>query len=245
MNKEQKWKKQRLGNITASELSNLTSASGKIIDGNIDYIRSKRFERNHGFSLPVTSKAMEAGHEGEPYAVAWYRENYASPEIIYSQELPEIPVWMNPDVPNFGASPDAFTEDERIEMEIKCTIGNSTIEFFFDPATAYEEKKARVWKEHGPQMLGQFVSNPRLEKIWLLKYCPANDLIDDDLDSPLAPWRGVIFEFERKNFEASIAEMAERINLFNAMIASDINPSQFKEGKWYLTSNGELKKKDK
>lgn len=234
MDKEQKWLQNRLGRITASELDSITSASGKIIDGNIDYVRTKRFERNHGFSLPVYSHAMEVGKESEPYAVAWYRENYPQSPIIYSQELPEIPFWTNPYIPNFGASPDAFSADEMVVLEIKTTVGNSTIEFFFDPATSYEEKKARVWKEHGSQILGQFLSNPKVLVIRLLKYCPCNDDILQDTTSPIAPWRGMVFEFERKDFVASLAEMEERINLFNAFIASDINPSEFKDGRWCL-----------
>lgn len=225
--------------ITASELSDITSASGKIIDTNIDYIRSKRFERNHGFSLPVTSRAMELGRQNEPMAVEWYRANYPQSKIIYSQELSEIPFWTNPLVPNFGASPDAFTPDETIVVEIKNTVGNSTIEFFFDPCTSFEEKKARVVKEHLPQILGQFISNPKVLVIRLLKYCAQNDDIIADTTSPLDPWRGVLFEFERRDYIESIAEMEERINLFNAFIASEKNPSEFKRGEWSVV-NGKL-----
>ena len=240
MTKEDQWKQKRLGLITASELGSIMSASGKIIDGNIDYIRSKRFERNHGFSLPVSSRAMEIGKASEPYAVEWYRANYQQSPIIYSQDLPEIPFWTNPDVPGFGASPDAFSADEMVVLEIKTTVGNSTIEFFFDPATSFAEKKARVAKEHLDQILGQFLSNPKVLIIRLLKYCPCNDDILQDTDSPLAPWRGMVFEFERKDYEASIAETAERIKLFNAFIASDMNPSEFKKGEWFVDENGKL-----
>lgn len=241
MDKEQKWLAQRLGKITASELGNITSASGKIIDGNIDYIRAKRFERNHGFALPVSSRAMEIGKQQEPYAVAWYRENYPQSKIVYSQELPEIPFWTNPLVPNFGASPDAFSSDEVIVVEFKCTVGNSTIEFFFDPATSFVEKKARVAKEHLDQILGQFVSNEKVGLIRLVKYCPCNDDIIQDLDSPLAPWRGLVFEFERRDYESSIAEMAKRIRLFDAFISSGINPAEFKKGEWSVVDGNLIK----
>lgn len=241
MNKETVWLKKRLGKITASELSNITSASGKIIDGCLDYIRTKRFERNHGFALPVSSKAMEQGKEQEPYAIAWYRENYPQSKIIYSQDLPDIPFWTNPLVPNYGASPDAFTEDEMIVVEIKCVVGNTTIPFFFDPATSFEEKKARVWKDHGDQILGQFIANPKVLVIRLVKYCPCNDDIMADLDGPLEPWRGIVFEFERRDFEQSIVDMADRIRLFDAMIASGINPSDFKKGEWSVVDGKLIK----
>lgn len=244
MDKETEWLRKRVGRITASELGSITSASGKIIDGNIDYIRSKRFERNHGFSLPVSSRAMEIGKQMEPMAVEWYRENYPLSEIIYSQDCREIPFWTNPDVPDFGASPDAFTADEALVLEIKTVVGNSAIEFYFDPCTAFEEKKARAAKEHLDQILGQFISNPKVLVIRLLKYCPQIDEVMEDTDNPLAPWRGVVFEFERRHYEQSIMDMTERIRLFNAFIASDINPSAFKSGEWYVDANdGKLHKK--
>lgn len=239
MDKEQQWLAKRIGKITASELSSITSASGKIIDGNIDYIRSKRWERNHGFSLPVSSRAMEIGKEQEPYAIAWYREHHPYVKLVYSQELPEIPFWTNPLVPDFGASPDAFSVDELMVLEVKCVVGNSSIEFYYDPDTSFEEKKARVAKDHLDQILGQFISNPNVGIVRLLKYCPQNDDIMQDTDSPLASWRGQVFDFDRKYYEDSIAEMIERINLFNAFISSGMNPSGFKKGIWRV-SGGEL-----
>lgn len=243
MDKESRWLQQRLGRITASELDSIMSASGKIIDGNISYIRRKRWEQNHGFSLPISSYEMEQGKLCEPYAIAWYRENYPQSPIIYSQELEEIPFWTNELVPNFGASPDAFSDDETIVVEMKNVISNSQREFYFDPATSFTEKKAKVWGDHGSQILGQFLAKPSVLVVRLLKYCSQIDDIMQDTDSPLAPWRGMVFEFERKDFESSIAETAERIKLFNAFIASDINPSEFKKGEWYVDDNGKPQKK--
>ena len=210
MEREDKWMQKRLGRITASELGSITSASGKIIDGNVDYIRTKRWERNHGYSLPISSKAMEWGRENEPYAIEWYRANFPDSQVVYSQELPDIPFWTNPSVKNFGASPDAFTEDESMVLEIKNVYSNGNIEFFFDPDTSYEEKKAKVAKEHIDQNIPQ------------------------DTDSPLAAWRGIVFDFQREEYISSIEEMIERINLFNAFIASKKNPSDFKQGDWFL-----------
>lgn len=243
MSKEDKWLEKRLGKITASELSNIVSASGRIIDTNVDFIRRVRWERNHGFSLPISSRAMELGKQNEPMAIEWYRANYPYSRIVYSQELPEIPFWMNPDIPNFGASPDAFTPDEMIVLEVKCVVSNGQIEFYFDPATSFEEKKARAAKEHLDQILGQFASNPKVQCVRLLKYCFQNDDILKDTDSPLAPWRGIVFEFERKDYSSSIEKMIDRIRLFNAMIESDKNPSVFKSGEWYVGQDGELKQK--
>ena len=91
------------------------------------------------------------------------------------------------------------------------------------------------------QILGQFVSNEKVGLIRLVKYCPCNDDIIQDLDSPLAPWRGLVFEFERRDYESSIAEMAKRIRLFDAFISSGINPAEFKNGEWSVVDGNLIK----
>jgi hypothetical protein len=111
-------------------------------------------------------------------------------------------------------------------------VGATSIEFFGDPHTSYEEKKMAVWKDHGDQLLGQFISNPSVEEIWLVKYIYQDDDIMEDTDSPLAPWRGLVFKFERRDFEMSIQDMKDRIRLFDAMIDSDMSPEKFKKGTW-------------
>lgn len=242
MDKEQKWLQKRLGMITASELGQITSASGKIIDGNLSYIRSKRWERKHGFTHPVFASAMKIGNEQEPTIYEWCKANLGFNEIVYSKDLPEIPFWIATDCP-VGASPDAFTPDQRIVFEYKTLVGATSIEFFGDEYTSYEEKKLAVWKDHGDQLLGQFISNSAVEEIWVVKYIYQDDDILKDTDSPLAPWRGLVFKFARKDFEASIEEMKRRIILFDKMIDAPINPAEFKKGEWYVDDNGQLLKK--
>ena len=242
MDKEQKWLERRLGMITASELGNITSASGKIIDGNLSYIRAKRWERNHSFSHPVSARAMDIGNEQEPMIYEWCKANLGFNEIVYSKELPEIPFWIATDCP-VGASPDAYVPSQRLVFEFKTLVGATAIEFFGDDYTSYEEKKAAVWKDHGDQLLGQFISNSAVEEIWVVKYIYQDDDILKDTDSPLAPWRGLVFKFARKDYEASIKEMKNRIILFDKMIDAPINPSEFKKGEWYVDDNGQLLKK--
>ena len=233
MTKEDKWLKARCGVITASELSSITSASGKIIDGNLTYIRSKRWERKHGFSHPVSSRPMEIGTEQEPMAVEWIRANLGFPEVIYSKELPEIPFWKAEDCP-LGASPDAFLPDESIVFEIKTNVSPATIEFYNDEFTLYEEKKEAVLKEYGDQILGQFLSNDKVKEIWLVRYTYQDDDIMSDTDSPLAPWRGIVFKFKRDDYYMSIAALRARVKIINAMIDAPVNPSEFKKGEWTL-----------
>lgn len=242
MTKEDKWLRKRLGMITASELGDITSASGKIIDSNLSYIRAKRWERKHGFSHPVSARAMDIGNEQEPMIAEWCRKNLGIGEIVYSKELPEIPFWISTDS-RVGASPDAFTPDKRIVIEMKTLVGATSIEFFGDDYTPYEEKKLAVWKDHGDQILGQFISNSAVQEIWLVKYIYQDDDIMADTDSPLASWRGLVFKFDRKDYESSIEEMRERIRLFDAMIDAPINPSEFKKGEWHILPDGQLSRK--
>lgn len=240
MDKEQKWLQKRLGMITASELGQITSASGKIIDGNLSYIRAKRWERKHGFTHPVSAMAMEIGNEQEPMIFQWAVENLGLGELIYSKDLPEIPFWIASDCP-VGASPDAFTPDNKIVLEFKTLVGATSIEFFGDDYTSYEEKKLAVWKDHGDQLLGQFISNSSVEEIWIIKYIYQDDDIIKDTDSPLAPWRGLVFKFARKDYEASIEEMKYRIILFDKMIDAKVNPADFKKGEWSVVDGKLIK----
>jgi hypothetical protein len=226
MDKEQVWKSKRLGCISASELNDLFSRSGKVTEANIDYIRKKRFHRKHKFELPINGRALEIGREMEHDAVEWLRANYTSLDIVYSQELDEIPFWRV-EWAKFGASPDCFTSDERIVFEIKNCVGNDTVYFFDDEYTNEEEKRVEVYKEHGNQIAGQFLSNPKVEEIWLVKYIYQRDDIMEDIDSPLETWRGKVFKFKRDDFE--LDAMKDRIILFDNFIDSTDSPSVLKD----------------
>ena len=198
MDKNEVWMEKRCGRITASELGQIVSASGKVIDGNLSYVRAKRFERGHGFSLPVSARAMDIGNETEPDIFRWAVENLpecGAARFVYSKDLPEVPFWVPGDMPMFGASPDAYSEDESVVLEFKTMVGNETVEFFCDGRTCYEEKALRVFKDHGPQILGLFLSNPKVRSVVLVKYVPQRDDIMKDLDSPLAPWDSILYTF--------------------------------------------------
>lgn len=236
MTKEERWLKNRVGRITASELGDITSASGKIIDGCITYIRSKRWERTRGYTLPVSAKTMDIGNENEAMIHEWMKANLNDGDVVYSKdpELGDIPFWTPDDIPNFGASPDAFTVNQETVYEYKTLVGNEATFFFMDKYTPFVDKKARVIKEHGDQIMGLFLSNPNVKKVVLVKYAYQRDDIPEDTDSPLAPWRGLVFEFERKDYLVSIEEMRKRVNLINAMIDAPVDPAQFKVGEWSL-----------
>ena len=228
--------KERCGLITASELDEIMSASGRVIDGNVAYIRAKRWERKRGYALSVSARTMEIGNENEPMIFEWMKANLGGEDVVYSKdpELKEIPFWSPADMPYFGASPDAFTSDHKTIWEFKTLVGNEATCFFMDEFTPMVEKKARVIKEHGPQLLGLFISSPETETIKLIKYAYQRDDLDLDTDSPLAPWRGIVFEFKRSDYMVSIDEMKSRISFYDQMIDAPVNPVEFKDGLWVL-----------
>ena len=241
MDKEQKWLQRRCGCISASMLSDIESKSGKITLGVQSAIRSKRFERKRGYSLPVSSREMEIGKEQEKYAVEWFRENHPEIPIIYAQELPEIPFW-EVSWAKYGASPDAFSEDESVVVEFKTLVSNGKIEFFCDEHTPWIAKELAVWEEHSDQILGQFLSNEKVQTIYLVKYVFQDDYNDFDLDSPTAPWRGFVFRFNREDYPESLERLKKRIEFIDALIDSDLNPAEMDD---YELCNGKLVKQEK
>lgn len=227
--REREWRDERLGRITASELGHMFSASGKVIDTNVDYIRHKRFERRRGYVLPVSARAMEIGVEQEKYAYEWLKANYPELGLLYAQEQEEIPVWKA-SWGEFSASPDTYTRDESLVVEIKTVVGNTAYEFYADERTSRDDIRATILSEHGYQIAGQFLSNDKVREIWLLKYLYMHDDIEDDIDSPLASWRGVIVRFTREDFD--LEAIKERIILFDRFIDSGYDAKELKKGSW-------------
>ena len=239
--RELEWKKKRLGFITASELKNLYSASGKMTDTVVEYLRHKRFERKHGYVIPFTSRAIEIGKEQERYAYEWLKANVEELKdtLVYAQDLPEIPFWTLPDL-RFGASPDTFTEDRKLIVEIKTVVGITDTEYYDDESIPYEINRDRVSSEHWAQLAGQLLSSPETEEIWLVKYLPQLDDVDKDTDSPTAPWRGWLFKFRRDEFDLN--GLYERIALFDRIIDSGDNLEDVKSDWNKALKDGEKKK---
>lgn len=241
MSKELVWRRKRVGNITASELNEIFSASGKIVDGNIDYIRRKRFERKRGFRYPSYSKNFDIGHEQEKYAFEWFKANYPDIAMVYSldNDLPEIPFW-NVGWANFGASPDGYAANEGIVLEIKTVVSNQNTEYYSDELTSFEDKMATVRKEHGYQIAGLFLSNEAVKEVWLLKYMYQHDDCDEDISSPLDAWRGIVFKLRREDFD--LEKIKERICLFDAFIDSAFESKAIKSGD-YVLKDGVIEEK--
>ena len=96
-------------------------------------------------------------------------------------------------------------------------------------------------KDGNGRPMGKEEIDRKVREIILVKYIYQDDDIMKDTDSPNASWRGIVFRFERADYAESIAEMKDRIVLFDAMIDSHVNPSEFKKGSWSL-KDGKLVK---
>jgi hypothetical protein len=219
------------------------SASGKWIEGNIDYLYEIQYQRLTGEpEPPITARPMRIGIENEPYAIAWVRENYPDlnvlhcgadfTELIFEEPYPDL---------MFGASPDAFiTQKEAIKnmadgrviydsaiksfisalLEVKCVVGRKETVRYFSPTLPDEVKKDMVKKEHGWQMAAQLFAYPNVQKIYLLKYLPQMDDNEWDLRPASDPSRGIMFEFSRGELAIEIATFEHRLRVADVYLKS-------------------------
>ena len=232
--KEEKWLKERIGFISASEVDKLMSKSGKWTQGNITYlykIQRQRFLQEP--APPVFSKIMQIGIENEPYAVEWIRHdmgwNIAHCDKDFTEKIFIKTDW------GLGSSPDAYLAERilRDEMgivvlmshlkaliEIKCVVGEKTTNYYFSPTVPFEKKRLRAFDEHRDQMAAQLLTHPSIETICLMKYDPQDDENPWDLRPVLDKTRGLLFEFSRAEFGSYLDEMKERVTFANDYLNS-------------------------
>lgn len=238
--KEHDWHLKKVGKFSASRAKDLMSASGKWIEGNIDYLYEIQYQRLTGEPTPpISARPMQIGIENEPYAIAWVRENCPDlnvlhcgadfTELIFEEPYPDL---------MFGASPDAFimpdnpspawdmVYNEHVKtiilalLEIKCVVGRKETVRYFSPTLPVEVKKDMVKKEHGWQMAAQLFAYPNVQKIYLLKYLPQMDDNEWDLRPASDPSRGIMFEFSRGELAIEIATFEHRLRVADAYLKS-------------------------
>ena len=253
--KEEKWLKDRIGFISASEVDKLMSKSGKWTQGNITYlykIQRQRYLQEP--APPVFSKIMQVGTDNEPYAVEWIRRNMGWEVVHCDKDLPEK-VFIKTDW-GFGSSPDAYLVEKIVKdemgitvlftniealIEIKCVVGEETTNYYFSPTVPFEKKRLRAFDEHRDQMAAQLLTHPSISTIYLMKYDPQDDENPWDLRPVLDETRGLMFEFSRQEFGSYLDEMKERVTFANDYLNSgkDLDDIQ-KEWEIYLKtkSNG-------
>lgn len=208
--KEREWHKKRIGRFTSSSLHRLMSASGKFIDGNITYLLEIERERFLGEPTPiVTSVEMRHGLINEKYAVEWIRDNTSWDNIVYAQELDDIPFKTTEYMA--GASYDVFYNyiGDRIDklnyhIDIKCPHSQKELCFYFSESIPYKEKRKKAFEQHCHQMAGQLLCDENLENVGILKYDAQRDDNEFDLRSPLDKSRGIAFIWKRSDFNLDI-----------------------------------------
>ena len=242
-NKELQWHLRKVGKFSASRAADLMSASGKWIEGNIDYLYEIQYQRLTNEPTPqVYAKPMQIGIENEPYAVEWLRENYPDLNILhcdadFTEKVFDEPY---PDLA-FGASPDCFlvkgltidgapyvySQDFKryIEslVEIKCVVGRKNTVRYFSPTLPFEVKRDMALKEHRWQMAAQMFAYPDVQQIYLLKYLPQMDDNQFDLRPVTDPSRGILFTFTRAELIVDIKTYEARLKYADAYLKSGMD----------------------
>jgi hypothetical protein len=234
--KEEKWLKERIGFISASEVDKLMSKSGKWTRENITYlykIQRQRFLKEP--APPVFSKIMQIGTENEPYAVEWIRVNMGWIVVHCDKDLSEK-VFVKTDW-GLGSSPDVYKlgiQEIKSELgnilcrkeiinsliEIKCVVGEETTNYYFSPTVPFKKKRLRAFDEHIDQMAAQLLTHPSIDTVYLMKYDPQDDENPWDLRPVLDKTRGLLFEFSREEFGSYLDEMKERVTFANDYLNS-------------------------
>jgi len=237
--KEREWLLHKVGKFSASNADKLMSASGKWIEGNIDYLYELQYQRLTGEPTPpVYARPMQLGIENEPYGIEWIRSNKPELNILHCESDFTEKVFEEP-YPDlmFGVSPDAFvmngvwdvenvTYDNYIKrniaslVEVKCVVGRKNTVRYFSPTLDLMIKRDMAKKEHIWQMAAQLLAYPNVETIFLLKYLPQIDDNPWDLRSVTDPTRGLLFEFSRDELIVEIRTIEQRIRYADAYLKS-------------------------
>lgn len=179
-------------------------------DTALEYFYQLSWERESGIPIYTPSnRNFDWGTTQEPYAIKWLRENH--PEFIVrhcsSDDFDDI--IFNIAECGLGDSPDLYYRrpEETIENvgEIKCIMSGSKLK------RIKEMSKDEARKEHEYQFAGHFIGKPDAQKLLYVVYLGQNDDNPDDILDPLAPVRGVIFEYSRSEFADLISQIEAKV----------------------------------
>lgn len=245
--RERRWKKFRMGLFTASEVEALMTKKGGFDKGAIDLLYQKQWERNNPIPYFRRGNAnFDFGHQNEPLAVAWLRENqielglvgeikHCSSEVDFPKDI----VFAKTEW-GLGGSADVILQvTEKVSdsapggctwhniktkslIEIKCVEGKDWFRYA-SPTLSLEAKKALVLESHRDQLAAQLLLYPEIDHIYLLKYRPQIDEDEIDLLSPLDPSRGVLFRFERKEFGQYLELLEARVRFCDEYLKSGLD----------------------
>lgn len=145
----QEWLNAKLGKIGGSKLKKVFAAN------NLDLIDELLAEVGSGLQEEVFfNSAMKRGVEIEPIARDLFSE-------IHDIEIDEIGLCVSDEFPNNVCSPDGFSEDRKIGIEIKCPSTKKHVQYI---------RQGGVPNDYKYQVLNYFLINEKCEKVYFISY---------------------------------------------------------------------------
>lgn len=250
LNREQRWKQNRLGYFTASEIESLLPKKGGFDKGAMDLLYAKQYERADPTPFYERGNAnFDFGHKYEPDAIAFLRENQIELGLVgeikhcsSEEDFPEDIVFVKTEYA-LGGSPDAYLERDglvRSLIEIKCVVSKKTWTRLKSPTLSFEAKKAMILDEHRCQLAAQLLLYPEIDHIYLLKYRPQIEEDELDLACPLDPSRGVLFRFERSEFGMLLDQLKEKVTFCDEYLKAGLDLEQIGSASAIKAENGEI-----
>lgn len=188
-------------------------------DVSIGYMYEKLYELE--FDCPIRNESnsnFRWGHEQEPLAIEWLRQNTMYSIKHCSEDFDEIRITSG-GIDDFGDSLD-FLADDVILGEIKCVVSQAKF------AKIKRSTKADVVGEYIYQLCGHFMGNPKSDRLLYVVYNGKD--IDDELDTMdiLDPRRGVVFEFSREEFSGLFEMVKDRIMVGMAAVRESLETGE-------------------
>jgi len=223
--REIRWKMRRCGKVTGSGLSKLMTKGTKGRawgDTAIGYLYEKMYELRTGKPARNESNAnFRFGHEHEPMSIEWLRANtmYSVKHCSSEVDFPDDIYFKYDIVEDLGDSPDALIDDDAIG-ETKCLISQKKFE------AMRLMSKADVVSEYYEQFGDHLLSHPDRPKLVYWVYDAMVD--EDELDTinPLHPDRGIIWTFDRSEFEGLMEEIKERVKVGMAAVRESLQTGE-------------------
>jgi len=168
--KEEIWLKKRVGKITASNCPDLMTKGTKGVEWGktaLNEMYTVKYERRTGLSRESFSNSnFDWGHENEPNAIDWLRDQMMNQVLSCSNDFNDI-IFQEP-FNGFGDSPDGFIYDfeRNIEgvLEIKCPVDVAKIERFYE-SIEITPKDDYYW-----QFIAHLIGTPEAKYIMYLVY---------------------------------------------------------------------------
>jgi len=218
--REKRWKQARCENITSSPLAKLNTkgTKGRLWgDQACKYLWEKIYERRrHKPVRNEDNKNFRWGHEQQPIAIAWLRENTMWNVFdceCDGDEITFVKPWS--DV-RYGDSPDFYVmgDNGKIEAigEIKCVVSQAKFEEYTlsTPADLIDEYKE--------QLAAHLMAHPGVDLLYYVIYDGLS--VDDELDfvDVMDASRGIIVKYTREDFGDLIPELEVRIREADAAV---------------------------